>query len=109
MKIYASHLYKDPLRVPIHQAPNHPICVKCRFYLPPTLYGNNIKDLKKGYCEQSGTIHVIDGSVLYEQVEYFRQYVCKGEMFECKDEPNMSMDDDEEPIYTDSKRVCDNF
>lgn len=80
--VVRSNLYNDPLRVPADIATSHPLCVNCRYYLPPNLYGLNIQDKKKGFCGRSGMIHVVDGSVEYESVERYRQFTCKGQLYE---------------------------
>jgi len=77
-----SYFQKDPLQVPIHSSPKHKLCVNCKHYLPPNYYGINITDKKKGFCKHSGKIHLVDGSIYYDQLENYRRYECKGEFYE---------------------------
>lgn len=72
----------QPLRVPITQAKYVPICVNCKYYMPPDIYGINIQDKKKGFCQKSGTMHIVDGTIKYELVEFYREHICKGSEFE---------------------------
>lgn len=76
------NLLSQPLRVPLNIAKTTPICVNCKYYIPPNYNGINIQDKKKGFCSKSGTMHVIDGSIKYEMVEYYREYICKGDEYE---------------------------
>lgn len=96
-------LHRDPLRVPADIASAHPICIKCKHYIPPSY----IHDPKKGYCRLSGMMHVVDGTIDYEKVEDYRPYVCKGQYFEEAPPPVdlpvalKVMDSTDEVLYTD--------
>ena len=70
---------KSPTVIPFQENICKPICVKCKYYVPPA---HNIKDLKLGSCSKVGYINLIDGEVTYELVQLAREYHCKGEMYE---------------------------
>jgi hypothetical protein len=70
---------KSPVIIPIKENVCKPICVKCKYYLPPP---HGIKDLKFGSCSKIGYINLIDGEITYEGVQIAREYHCKGEMYE---------------------------
>jgi len=83
VRTFASNSYSTSgIRVPVESASKNPLCIHCKYYLPPNIHGLNITDKKRGYCEKSGMMHLVDGSVEYEQAERYREYVCKGTYYE---------------------------
>lgn len=73
------------LKVPIH-VKEHKLCIQCKHFIHPKEIKNlHIEDLKYGYCRQSGMIHLVDGSIEYENVAVYREFKCKGNQFEPKD------------------------
>lgn len=74
------YLHKDPLRVPVDIAAAHPLCIKCKHYIPPSNSYN--LSPKNGFCKLSGMMHVVDGTVEYEKLQDYRPYVCKGQYYE---------------------------
>lgn len=85
-----------PMRIPLNNATKIPLCINCKYYIPPS--GNGIhytKDKKMGFCQKSGTVHIVDGTIEYENVELYRKYNCKGTFYEDIDPsvtPTESMD-----------------
>jgi hypothetical protein len=73
---------RAPLKIPIDKAKSTPICINCKHYLSPTYKGIQSSNKKNGFCAKSGTIHVVDGTIDYQNVEIFREYDCKGNMYE---------------------------
>ncbi len=73
-----------PIRVPLANAKNIPLCINCKFYIPPDTTKIYINNKRHGLCGKSGMIHVVDGSIDYENVEIYREYTCKGKLYEEK-------------------------
>lgn len=91
---------KAPIRIPLDQINKVPICIKCKFYIPPCHKGIMLSNKKNGLCAKSGMFHVVDGTVEYQNVEIYREYHCKGKLYELSDvnleisgHANQSIDD----------------
>ena len=72
-----------PIRISLDNVNRIPLCINCKYYIPPS--GNGIhytKDKKMGFCQKSGTVHVVDGSIEYVNVELYRKYDCQGKFYE---------------------------
>lgn len=73
------------LKVPIHSK-DQKLCIQCKYFIhPKEIKQLNIENLKYGYCKQSGMVHLVDGSIEYENVAVYREFKCKGNQFEPKD------------------------
>lgn len=70
------------IKTPIHS--QHPkLCVQCKHFMhPKEIKQLNITDLKYGYCRHSGMVHLVDGSIEYENVSIYREFKCKGTFYE---------------------------
>jgi hypothetical protein len=73
-----------PIRVPIADAKNIPFCINCKYYIPPTTKETYFTTKRHGFCAKSGMINVVDGTIHYENVELYREYDCKGKLYEEK-------------------------
>lgn len=70
------------IRVPIHSEHQN-LCIHCTHFIHPTQIKQlNITDLKCGYCKHSGMVHLVDGSIEYENVSIYREYTCKGTFYD---------------------------
>lgn len=76
-RVVPTPITKSPIHVPLTHT-TVPICKDCKHFIPP----KNVNDIKNGFCGKVGYINVLDGSIVYENLELARQYHCKGEMFE---------------------------
>lgn len=77
-------LSRIPIKVPLTIAKEHPLCVHCKYYMPPPPVHQ--KDKKKGLCQKSGTMHVVDGEIEYTSVSIVREFDCLGNWYEPNDE-----------------------
>jgi len=68
---------KALMRIPLDKAKQIPLCINCKYYISPSY-----KNKKLGFCQKSGTVHVVDGTIEYENVEIYREYTCKGKLYE---------------------------
>lgn len=77
---------RAPLNVPLQNAKKTPLCIHCKYYLPPAhaKYKSSLitHDMKLGHCQKTGLMNVIDGEIVYEYVTTVREYKCKGNWFE---------------------------
>lgn len=83
-----------PIKVPLATAKDHPLCINCKYYIPPP--PAQAANKKRGLCQKSGTINVIDGEIEYTLVTIAREYDCHGDWFEPNDETLVN------PPYTDT-------
>jgi hypothetical protein len=74
-------MQRPPLRVPLMADKMPPLCVQCKYYMPPRDTTSHL-DKKQGLCKKSGKIHVVDGEVTFENVVLVREYDCKGLWYE---------------------------
>lgn len=73
-----------PLYIPLELAKQTPLCIHCKYYIPPppragTKAPGNKKD---GFCQKSGKINVVDGEIKYQLVEITREYECQGNWYD---------------------------
>lgn len=75
---------RAPLNVPLHAAKKPPLCIQCKYYLPPKHAKSSLvtHDMKLGHCQKTGMVNVIDGEIVYEYVTTAREYKCKGDWYE---------------------------
>ena len=85
---------RAPLNVPLSAAKKTPLCIHCKFYIPPNHRGLRVEDKKLGFCQKSGIMSVIDGEIEYKNVQVVREYDCKGSWFE--QDPKIEVNQDEE-------------
>jgi len=77
-----------PLQVSLDIAKKIPLCINCKYYIPPSPVRNvQVPDKKMGFCRKSATIHVVDGEITYKNVEITREYNCKGNWYEENKQP----------------------
>jgi len=79
---YKSSYIKTPLT---NSVPNN-LCIQCKYYLHPSeIWKIEITDLKLGFCKKSGMVHLVDGSITYDYACTYREYNCKGSLFEVQE------------------------
>lgn len=90
---------RAPLNVPLHIAKKTPLCIHCKFYIPPKHAQNTLitHDMKLGFCRKTGLVNVIDGGIVYDYVTSAREYECKGDWFELA--PSGPLPDPNQPSF----------
>ena len=78
---------RAPLQISLEAAKKVPLCIHCKFYIPPPPVRAGNVDYKRGLCQKTGMIHVVDGEITYKNVEIAREYNCKGTWFQKQIEP----------------------
>ena len=68
------------IRIPHNPLKPPPLCVKCKFYMPPPPHMKNDKTM--GYCKKSEMIHLVTGELTYDNVEIYRKHECKGDLYQ---------------------------
>lgn len=70
------------LKAPIPGVPK--LCIDCKYFIVPP--GTEVK---QGICQRFGHIDLVDGSMEYAQAREVRVDLCKGDLYEDREDGNV--------------------